>query len=153
MKRTAEIVLTVIGIILNILMIAGVYILNALFSDEQVREDFEREMQNDPAFADAGLDIAGFYDILSGVGIYFNVVVIISTILSIIAVVVVRGNRKPKLAGGLLLGSAVLVGLGTLLFGWLPSLLFLIAGIMCFARKPKIKEPVAQTHDDELRPL
>lgn len=151
MKRTGEIVLTVIGIIVNILMIAGVFILNVLFSDEQTRLDFEREMMNDPTVAESGMDPAMISAFFSGLGTYFIVVVVISTILSIIAMVVVRGNRKPKLAGGLLIGSSVLVGLGTFFAGWLPALLFLIAGIMCFARKPKVEEPV--THEDEMRPL
>ena len=151
MKRTAEIVLTVIGIIVNILMIVGVFLLNILFSDEQLQREVERELQNDPALADAGIDPALITSLFSGLGTYFIIVVLISTILSIVAVVVVRGNRKPKLAGGLLIGSAVLVGVATVFLGWLPALLFLIAGIMCFARKTKIEEPI--THEDDMRPL
>ncbi|WP_167578602.1 DUF4064 domain-containing protein [Jeotgalibacillus proteolyticus] len=151
MKRTGEIVLSVIGVIINILMLVGVFLLNAFFSDEQVRREFEQELENDPDLAASGMNVSDIIDLFSGLGTYFIIVVLISTILSIVAIVVVRGNRKPKLAGGLLIGSALLVGLGTLLLGWLPALLFLIAGIMCFARKPKVTEPVSP--EDEYRPL
>ncbi|KIL48685.1 DUF4064 domain-containing protein [Jeotgalibacillus campisalis] len=154
MKRTAEIVLSVIGVILNILLILGVFVFNTFLSDEQLRSELEAEMANDPDLAANGADITGIFDFLNGLGVFFNIVIIISTILSIVAIVVVRGNRKPKLAGGLLIGSAVLVFLGTFLIGWLPALLFLIAGIMCFARKPKVQDQhMHDQRDDELRPL
>ncbi|MGD7045109.1 DUF4064 domain-containing protein [Jeotgalibacillus proteolyticus] len=154
MKRTAEIVLSVIGIILNILVVVGIFLANYFLSDEEVRSQFEAEMESDPDFAATGTDMSGVVEMLSGLGMFFNIVFIISSILSIVAIVVVRGNRKPKLAGGLLLGSAVLVFLGTFLIGWLPALLFLIAGIMCFARKPKGHDrDIHDQRDDELRPL
>ena len=151
MKRTTEIVLTVIGIVINVLMIAGVFILQAVLSDENFRAEFEAGLENDPQLAEAGMDMSFVYETINGIGIAFNVVVIISIILSIIAIVVVRGNRKPKLAGGLLIGSTVVIGLGTFLLGWLPALLFLIAAIMCFVRKPKQSEEI--TYEDEMRPL
>ncbi|TFE02029.1 DUF4064 domain-containing protein [Jeotgalibacillus salarius] len=153
MKRTAEGVLTIIGIVVNILMMIGVFIMSALFNDPAMQEEIEREFQNDPALADAGIDpsvIAGWFENL---GVFFNVVVIISTILSLISLFAMKRNKKPKLAGGLLIASALVVGLGTLLLGWLPALLFLIAGIMCFARKPKVVEDPYTHSDDEMRPL
>ncbi|MDG5472900.1 DUF4064 domain-containing protein [Jeotgalibacillus sp. ET6] len=154
MKRTAEIVLSVIGVILNILVVLGIFLTNNFLSDEEVRTELEAEMANDPDLAATGTDMSGVMDMLSGLGMFFNIVIIISTILSIVAIVVLRGNRKPKLAGGLLLGSAVLVFLGTFFIGFLPALLFLIAGIMCFARKPKVQdEHMHDQRDDELRPL
>ncbi|MEW9502313.1 DUF4064 domain-containing protein [Jeotgalibacillus marinus] len=151
MKRTAEIILTVIGVVINVLMIAGAFILKPVFSDDQSRMEFEEIFQDDPVLAEAGLDPSVIFDALNSLGVVFIIAVMISTILSIIAIVVVRGNRKPNLAGGLLIASTVVVGLGTFLFGWLPALLFLIAGIMCFARKPKQPEEI--TYEDEMRPL
>ncbi|KIL52102.1 DUF4064 domain-containing protein [Jeotgalibacillus soli] len=150
MKRTGEIVLGIIGIVINVIMIGGAILLNVLFQDEAVLSEVERELNNDPDLAAAGMDAAFIMDVMSSLGWGFAAIVAVSTILSIISVVVLRGNRKPKLAGGLFIGSALLVGLGTLLFGWLPALLFLIAGIMCFARKPKQADPF---EDEGLRPL
>ncbi|MFB1082933.1 DUF4064 domain-containing protein [Jeotgalibacillus sp. JSM ZJ347] len=153
MKRTAEGALTIIGIVLNVLMIVGVFLMSALFSDPTVQQDIETEFQNDPALAEAGIDPAMITDWFANLGVFFNVVVIISTILSLIAVFAMKRNKKPKLAGGLLIASALVVGVATLLIGWLPALLFLIAGIMCFARKPKVVEDPYQRTDDEMRPL
>ncbi|WP_404407513.1 DUF4064 domain-containing protein [Jeotgalibacillus malaysiensis] len=153
MKRTAEGVLTIIGIVVNLLMIVGVFLITALFDDPAMQAEFEREMQNDPALADSGIDPAMFTDWFANLGVFFNVVVIISTILSLIAVFAMKRNKKPKLAGGLLIASALVVGLGTVFIGWLPALLFLIAGIMCFARKPKVVEDPYQHPDDDMRPL
>ncbi|MDZ5713213.1 DUF4064 domain-containing protein [Jeotgalibacillus haloalkalitolerans] len=153
MKRTAEGVMTIIGIIVNVLMIIGVFLIGALFNDPAMQAEFERELQNDPAMADAGIDPTMITDMFAGLGLYFNVVVIISTILSIIALFAMKRNKKPKLAGGLLIASTLVVAVGTVLLGWLPALLFLIAGIMCFVRKPKVVEDPYQRTDDEMRPL
>ncbi|WP_153126869.1 DUF4064 domain-containing protein [Peribacillus tepidiphilus] len=140
MKRTAEIVLTVIGIVLNVIMIGIGALINFAFNDVTLRNEMEDELMKDPTLSNADVDINMIMDFLGGVGWGFIIIVTISTILAIIAAVVVRGNRKPKLAGGLLIGSSLLLGIGTILIGWLPALLFLIAGILCFARRPK--EPV-----------
>ncbi|AJD90083.1 hypothetical protein JMA_07660 [Jeotgalibacillus malaysiensis] len=153
MKRTAEGVLTIIGIIVNLFMIVGVFALGALFDDPAMQAEFEREFQNDPALADAGIDPSMVTDMFAGLGVFFNVVVIVSTILSLVALFAMKRNKKPKLAGGLLIASTLVVGVGTVLIGWLPALLFLIAGIMCFARKPKVVEDPYQHPDDEMRPL
>ncbi|MBM7579518.1 DUF4064 domain-containing protein [Jeotgalibacillus terrae] len=153
MKRTAEGVLTIIGIVVNVLMIAGALFLGALFEDPAVQQEMEMEFQNDPAFADAGVDPAVVTDLFASLGLFFNVVVIISTVLSIIALFAMKRNKKPKLAGGLLIASTLVVAVGTVLLGWLPALLFLIAAIMCFVRKPKVVEDPYTHSDDEMRPL
>ncbi|KKB38270.1 DUF4064 domain-containing protein [Bacillus thermotolerans] len=138
MKRTAEMILTIIGIILNLLFIAGTVLLVNLFKDPAMRSELEAQLRNDPQLASAGVDLAMMVDVISGVGWWVIAVVVISTILSLIAAFALRGNRKPKLAGGLLIASALIIGLGTILSGWLPALLFLIAGILCFARKERV---------------
>lgn len=135
MKRTAEKVMSIIGIVINLFMIGMAVLVNVGLSDASVRNSIEQELNNDPAMADAGVDINMVMDLLGGIGWGFVIVVLISTILSIISVVVLK--RKPKMAGILLIISALIVGIGTILLGWLPAILFLIAGIMCLVRKPK----------------
>src|SRR5699024_6815484 len=52
------------------------------------------------------------------------------------------GNKKPKAASIMMIITGVVVGLGTALTGFLPALLFLIAGIVGLVRKPP-KDPIA----------
>ncbi|WP_191992021.1 DUF4064 domain-containing protein [Bacillus aerolatus] len=137
MKRTAELILTVIGIIINLLLIAGGVLIINLLKDPTLRQELEMELMNDPQIAGTGLDMTAIMNTINGVGWGFVAIVTLSTVLSLAAAFSVRGNRRPKLAGGLLIASALIVGIGTILIGWLPALLFLIAGILCFARKVK----------------
>ncbi|WP_227396454.1 DUF4064 domain-containing protein [Jeotgalibacillus aurantiacus] len=154
MKRTAEGVLTIIGIVINFLMIGGALLILALFSDPVARQEFEMQFQADPALADAGVTPDQVFGIVDSLGFAFNIVVIISIILSFVALFAMKRNKKPKLAGSLLIASALLVGVATILLGWLPALLFLIAGIMCFARKPKVpQQTTVYQEDEQIRPL
>ncbi|TFE02494.1 DUF4064 domain-containing protein [Jeotgalibacillus sp. R-1-5s-1] len=154
MKRTAEGVLTIIGIVINFFMIGGALFFIALLNDPIARQEFELQFQSDPALAEAGFTPQQLFDLIDGLGAAFNIVVVISIILSFVALFAMRRNKKPKLAGSLLIASALLVGVATLLLGWLPALLFLIAGIMCFARKPKVVEQTTvYQEDDQMRPL
>ncbi|WP_163102071.1 DUF4064 domain-containing protein [Peribacillus alkalitolerans] len=135
MKRTAEKVMSIIGIVINLFMIGMAVLVNVGLSDATVRNSIEQELNNDPAMANSGVDINMVMDLLGGIGWGFVIVVLISTVLSIIALAVMK--RKSKMAGILLIVSALIVGIGTVLLGWLPAILFLIAGIMCLVRKPK----------------
>ncbi|WP_108670268.1 DUF4064 domain-containing protein [Peribacillus acanthi] len=135
MKRTAEKVMSIIGIVINLFMIGMAVLVNIGLSDASIRNSIEQEITRDPALADAGVDANMIMDLLGGIGWGFVIVVLISTVLSIIALAVMK--RKNKLAGILLIISTLIVGIGTILLGWLPAILFLIAGIMCLVRKPK----------------
>ncbi|MBM7649461.1 putative membrane protein [Bacillus ectoiniformans] len=137
MKRTAEGILVIVGVIINLILIAGGALISVVSKDESIRTELEKELANDPNLASAGLDPTAAMNMIESVGWGFVAIVAISTILSVIALFSMRRNKKPKLAGGLLIISALIVGLATLFIGWLPALLFLIAGIMCFARKEK----------------
>jgi MFS family permease len=137
MKRTAEIVLSIIGIVINFIMIGLASVLAVTFQDNTLREDIKRELENDPNMQAANVDIDTVMGFLGGIGWGFVTIVLVSTILAIIAAFALRKNRKPKLAGGLLIAASLIVGIGTFLIGWLPGVLFLIAGILAFARRSK----------------
>ncbi|WP_409303853.1 DUF4064 domain-containing protein [Peribacillus sp. SCS-155] len=137
MKRTAEIVLTVIGIVLNVIMIAFAGILTIAFKDNALQSELERELEKDPNLQAANVDVGTVMNFMEGLGWGFVAIVVVSTVLAVIAAFAFRKNRRPKLAGGLLIASTLIVGIGTILIGWLPALLYLIAGIMAFVRKPK----------------
>ncbi|WP_100330034.1 DUF4064 domain-containing protein [Bacillus xiapuensis] len=137
MKRTAEMILNVVGIIINIILIGVGAVIASMMNDQKTRQEFENLMAEDPQVAASGINVGEMVNLMEAIGWGFVAIVILSTVLSVIAAFALRRNRKPKLAGGLLIASALIVGLGTFLIGWLPALLFLIAGILCFVRRER----------------
>ncbi|KMJ59070.1 hypothetical protein AB685_08370 [Bacillus sp. LL01] len=138
MKRTAEIVMTVIAVFLSgLTAIIGVF-LNFGMSDPEFTTMMEQEMGADPAME--GMDMSSFMDMLALAGPTLLTVGILSLILGVIGIIAIKGNKKPVLAGIMLILAALVIGIGTIGFGFIPAILYLIAGIMAFARKPKVTE-------------
>src|SRR5699024_8872358 len=71
------------------------------------------------------------------------VVFIIAIITSAISIYFYIGNKKPKAASIMMIITGVVVGLGTALTGFLPALLFLIAGIVVLKYKKGIQKTMA----------
>ncbi|MBW8348646.1 DUF4064 domain-containing protein [Bacillus sp. IITD106] len=140
MKRTGEIVLGVIGMILSAL----IALMGMLFMFAGKSEDVKpllEESLNDPTINQEGIDANMILDMMSTAGSALIIAAILGVILGIVALIAIKGNKKPKLAGLMFIIGAVLVGVITIGFGFLPALLYLIAGIMCFARKPSFPNP------------
>jgi hypothetical protein len=136
MKRTGEIVLAVIGVILSgLFAIAGIFV-NALIDNPDFQQGMNQEINGDPTLTQS--DIDAVISIIESVGPFLLVVGLISVILGIIGAIAIKGNKKPVLAGIMFILAALVIGLGTIGFGFLPGILFLIAGIMSFVRKPKV---------------
>ncbi len=136
MKRTAEFVLGIIGVVTS-----GLFsLLGVLFSAganmPEFQEAVEQELQNDPTLS--GEDNLGLMvDTFNSLGTYIITISIISAIIGIVGVILIRGNKKPVIAGILFILASLLIGIGSIGLGFIPGILFLIAGILCFARKPK----------------
>ena len=145
MKRTVEKVLSIIGIVLNVLSI-GVLFFSLLFfqtimNDPLFEEEFENELYFS-GYTEEDIDIMG--DVMTwigGVGWFFVILGVISIVLSIIGIVKLKSNTK--VAGILLIISSVLSGLISI-----PGILLLVAAIMCFARKPKKDIDTLQTDEN-----
>lgn len=78
-----------------------------------------------------------FLETLQTGGIMVIVLAVISIIAGILAILMLKGNKRPKPAGILLLIVGVLIGFlqfGIALFG---SLAYVIAGMMALLKKPK----------------
>ncbi|MGF2615939.1 DUF4064 domain-containing protein [Rossellomorea vietnamensis] len=136
-KRTGEIVMGIIGVILSALFAVMGFVWNANSGaiEEMMQEDFSQDptlTAEDTNFIMQSMESVGPF--LIGLGL-------ISSILGLIAVLLIKGNKKPVIAGILFIIAALVVGLGTIGVGFLPGILFLIAGIMAFVRKPK--DPVS----------
>ncbi|GAK09303.1 DUF4064 domain-containing protein [Geomicrobium sp. JCM 19038] len=143
MKRTGEKILSWIGNVINILMVVVVGFLAIGLS--AIGGDFEQQMmtelENDPAFtgeeAQMAADMFGMMgSTFVGLTWFALIVMIIGTVLGIIGAIKITKNAKT--AGILLLvagGGMLLLTVGTTL---IQSVLLIIAGIMCLARKPQV---------------
>ncbi|MBS4193881.1 DUF4064 domain-containing protein [Lederbergia citri] len=148
MKRTGEIVLGVIGMILSALIALMGMLFMFAGKSEDVKPILEESL-NDPTINQEGIDANMILDMMSTAGSALIIAAILGVVLGIIALIAIKGNKKPKLAGTMFIIGAVLIGVITIGFGFLPALLYLIAGIMCFARKPSFPD----TNDGQIENL
>ncbi|GER66765.1 membrane protein [Weizmannia acidilactici] len=133
MKRTGEIVLSVIGAILNGLAALMVIFVAAVLKNQDFVNQFQKEINNEPALQQA--DVQKALDTFQALGWGLAVILAIGMVLGIVAAVKLRGNKGPKLAGILLIIGALLMFFFSIGIGWLPALLYLIAGTMSLVRK------------------
>lgn len=134
LKRTGELVLGIIGVVLSFLIAVGGIIFIWAAKSEELKSIFIEEAE---AQALLSIDeINAMFDSLPTIGITLLIASGIGIVLGLIAVISIKGNKKPKLAGILFIVCAILIGIITVGTGFLPALFYLIAGIMCFARKP-----------------
>ncbi|MGG1632622.1 MULTISPECIES: DUF4064 domain-containing protein [Rossellomorea] len=144
-KRTGEVVMGVIGIILSALFSIIGIVLNMGMSNPEVMSQLEEGMESDPNIQNAEMtagDLSSIINAAESTGSYLVILGIIASILGIIAVLTIVKNKKPVLSGIMFIIAALVIGLGTIGFGFVPGLLFLIAGIMALVRKPKKTDPV-----------
>lgn len=135
MKRTAEIVLGVIGAIIYGLFAAlGGMMIWMQNNEELIRDSFEQTAEQNPEINMGDFDMV--IESMGTGGWMILIVSLLALLLGIIAMVFLRGNRRPKAAGIIFIITAVGTSIITLGVGIIPGLFYLIAGIMCFARKP-----------------
>ncbi|QTC42681.1 DUF4064 domain-containing protein [Bacillus sp. V3] len=139
-KRTGEFVMGIIGIVLSALFSIIGIVTNMSIDDPMVMQEMEKMIESDPAITTQ--DSTFIIGIAESMGWYLILIGVIASILGLIAVLTIVKNRKPILSGIMFILAALVIGLGTIGFGFIPGLLFLIAGIMAFVRKPKPSETV-----------
>jgi hypothetical protein len=133
MNRTAEVVMGLIGTLFCVLFAVMGFVINDKYSEEEgaIEQNFSR----DPSLSST--DVNDIMGILDSMGLFLVGLGLISTAMAVIALILIKGNRKPKMAGIFFILAALAIGLGTFGAGFLPGLLFFIAGIMALVRKPK----------------
>lgn len=151
-SRTGERVLGVIGIVFNVLTIILLALMMTSlsgFEGTEQHQQLEQEILNDPMFQtadEAQMALETFNAFLGGFGVFGWILVaflIISTIFAVLALVKLKGNRNVRMAGGFFIVAGLFAGILSL-----TSILFYIAAIMCFVRKPPMRDDDLLRKDD-----
>ncbi|WP_413374924.1 DUF4064 domain-containing protein [Alkalihalobacillus sp. 1P02AB] len=138
-KRTGEVILGIIGAIgYAFLTLISVGIMLLQNNEALLRDTFNEVIAEDPSLQGTFNVDAIITDINSVSGMMMLVIFSLSIVAGIIAMVSLKGNKKPVLAGALFLGAAVISTILTSGAGLFGGLFYLIAGIMSLARKPKV---------------
>ncbi|MFD1038922.1 DUF4064 domain-containing protein [Virgibacillus byunsanensis] len=139
MKRTVEIIFTVIGIIMfGILLVGSTAFLNAQ-GDSELEEAIRTVIdQQETGEIPETVNVAQIIDFINGASLYLLIVTGVCAALGILAILFLVGNKKPKAAGIILIVTAVIGTLATVFMGIFGGIAYLVAGIVSLARKPKV---------------
>lgn len=149
-NRTGERVLGIIGIVFNVIgIILLAWLITSIDNLEGTAgfEQFEQEILNDPAFEGSPEEAQMVVEFIMGslevVGWVTVVILSLSTIFAIVALINLKKTRNVQLAGIFFILAGVLAGVLSM-----TSILFYIAAIMCFVRKPPMREDEMYRKDD-----
>jgi len=149
-SRTGERVLGIIGIVFNILaIILLAWLITSINGLEGTAEfeQFEQDIMNDPAFEGSPEEAQMVVDfIIGGTGVFgwaLVAMLALSTILAIVALINLKKHSNASLAGVFFILAGLLAGVLSL-----TSILFYIAAIMCFVRKPQMRDDELHRRDD-----
>lgn len=140
MKRTGEIIITVIGILLAGFTTFLGYSFKTLTNNQVVYDEVLNSLYE---IGYGEKEIQDTITLIVDIGQPLMLASIIAMIAGVVSIFLFVGNKNAKAAGILLLVIAVVGGLYSQLAIGLTSILFIIAGIMGLVRKPK--QPI----DDE----
>ncbi|HLR01281.1 MAG TPA: DUF4064 domain-containing protein [Virgibacillus sp.] len=136
MKRTGEIVLGIIGVIIYAFFtMIGALMVWIKNNEDKIRGLMEEVSKEDPENALTPEEINETLAAMGNSGWFVFSAALAVVIIGIVSVVFLKGNKRPKPAGVLLIVSGVLSVfiLGELaIIGAIP---YIIAGIMCLMRK------------------
>lgn len=134
MKRTVEMTLGIIGLVFSLIGVIFGMMFSSAIKDPAAKAELEKALIDSDPSADAEM-METAMSIFEFAGAFLTVAAVLGLIFGLIAVLTVK--KKNKLAGGMFIAGAVLVTILSVGFGFIPGILYLIAGIMCFVRKPK----------------
>ncbi|MFP3887592.1 DUF4064 domain-containing protein [Priestia filamentosa] len=135
MSRVVEIVFSVIGIVLFLIVSVGSGFVLALSQDNQdVQDGFQQAIDKSNITNISASEMASA---VNDGALYLLIVTLICAILGIVSIIYLKGNKKPKLAGGILIVTAILGTVATFVLGIFGGIAYLIAGIIALVRKSK----------------
>ncbi|HSI65990.1 MAG TPA: DUF4064 domain-containing protein [Planococcus sp. (in: firmicutes)] len=136
MKRTAEIVLGIIGALGYAFMAA----LGGFMLWMQNNRDVMEEMMTgtgDPTTDFSMEEFEAMMDVIGTGGWVLILSALAAIVLGIVAMILLKGDKKPMIAGIIFIAAAAIVAFITAGVGILAGLFYLIAGILCLVRKPQ----------------
>lgn len=137
MKRIVETVFVVIGLLIYGITTALSFIFLNIQDNDRWRAEMQSMLNQDPNFEQSQISVD---QIMQGVASGVWVIIIsalVAVILGILAIVFLKGNKRPKAAGIILIITGVVTTVGTFGLGIFGGIAFLIAGIVTLARKEK----------------
>lgn len=140
LSRTGEKVLGIIGTIFNVIgIILAIVLITSLsgFEGSEMHNQMEQDLRNDPTLTnpqDAEMAVDAFNAFVAGfdvVGWVLIILLAISTVFAVLAMAKLKSVDSASTAGIFFILAGVFAGILSL-----TSILFYIAAIMCFVRKP-----------------
>ncbi|NBJ69028.1 MULTISPECIES: DUF4064 domain-containing protein [Clostridia] len=139
MKRTVEMIFTGIGIVIFLLMSISVGVI-AFTDNEQVEvmaKDFVELQEKTSQPGVEKFSEEEFQTLLEKGTNYLFFVFLINLLLGVLALFFLKGDKKPKAAGILLIITAIIGTIASFFFGIIGGAAYLIAGIISLVRRPK----------------
>ncbi|MBF2474121.1 DUF4064 domain-containing protein [Listeria welshimeri] len=144
-KRTGEVTLAIIGLILSVLMQAvvatiGLLMVHGSKGKEGLATYYNNYYQTFTDWEVPKADIPDpdrVFDLVHTLSWTALSGGVITLIIGVIGIFYIINNKNSLLAGYLFLAAGIVSLLSTALIGFIPALLFVIAAILCFVRKPK----------------
>ncbi|PAV28118.1 hypothetical protein CIL05_18605 [Virgibacillus profundi] len=143
MKRTGEVILGIVGaIVFTFLAFIGVAMI-WLHNNEGLVQDILNEGTTEEFPEIAMMDLNEFVNYMGEFGWQIAIASVIAIVLGIVAMVLLRGNKKPKAAGIIFIVAIVVVAFTNIGLAVMGGIFYLIAAILCFARKqPTVSDEV-----------
>lgn len=128
-KRTAELVLGIIGVVFNVLgaILVGLFMGVA-------GNSINEQIKNDPTVT--AEDVALASNFVDGLGWFYVIVCVIGAILGVVGILLLRRNSSAIASGVIFIVAAVLITFLTFFVAIIPAVLYLVAGILAIVRKP-----------------
>jgi len=110
--------------------------------DDEMATDLYEQYLEDASVEEVAEEDLSTYDefveALRTAGIIIIVLAVITVIVGIVSVLLLRNDKRPKIAGVILLAAGIFIGFLQFFIALVASLFYVIAGLMALFRKPKI---------------
>lgn len=138
MNRIAETFFSIVGVLMFGLLFLGSGVLFLSIDNESGTQELVQEFLNDENITNVSVEqVVSF---LNYGTIYLLAVSLICTILGIIAISFLKGNKRPKSASKILIVTAILGTVLTIITGLLGGIAYLIAGLITISKKGTINK-------------
>ncbi|GAA4069949.1 DUF4064 domain-containing protein [Amphibacillus indicireducens] len=140
-NRKIEIFLVIMGMAVFFFFgVTGATMIN-VHDDEMATDLYEQYLEDASVEEVAEEDLSTydeFVEALRTAGIIIIVLAVITVIVGIVSVLLLRNDKRPKIAGVILLAAGIFIGFLQFFIALVASLFYVIAGLMALFRKPKI---------------